>query len=155
VATCRSYANDAQLGLDQPEEGPLPEAFLDGLCAHVQVHKRQHMAMQSSCNHQTQGKSSHLVYTILHHLPCFAMLCCSVHAFVSLPPLVSFMQRLFSATQDAFPGAAAKAAVVASLQGAAKAGRLAALLRSQLFMRRYEEDLAGRSQRLGQLARHW
>lgn len=57
--------------------------------------------------------------------------------------------------QDAFPGAAAKAATVASLQGVAKAGRLAALLRSQLFMCRYEEDLAGRSQRLGQLARHW
>ena len=65
------------------------------------------------------------------------------------------MQRAVFATQDAFPGAAAKAAAVASLQGAGKAGRLAALLRSQLFMRRYEEDLAGRSQRLGQLARHW
>lgn len=47
VATCRSYANDAQLGLDQPEEGLLPEAFLDDLCMHVQVQKRQRMAMQS------------------------------------------------------------------------------------------------------------
>jgi ABC-type arginine transport system ATPase subunit len=50
---------------------------------------------------------------------------------------------------------AAKVAAVASLQSAAKASRLVALLRSQQFMRRYEADLAGRAQRLEQLARHW
>ena len=45
IANCRSYANGAQLGLDEPDDGPLPEAFLDDLCTHVQVHKIQYIVL--------------------------------------------------------------------------------------------------------------
>ena len=65
------------------------------------------------------------------------------------------LAALCTHVQNAFSDAAPAAAAIEKLRGGAKVARLAALLRSQMFMRRYAEDLQGRSSRLEELAKQW
>ena len=95
---------------------------------------------------------------------CASLLLCAVNRKTdndSIAPASELTQRdsswlgLTSIHDAGWDGRACCCRTDRLLLHAAQAAKLAALLRTQAFQRRWAEDLAGRSQRLEELARQW